>query len=197
MSEEDIEEHPTQVDPEIEETPPPSPSLARQPPRQHPPDPPSSNGVLDSPTNIHTNAITISIPTFSLPYLLYLWDAFLHHVRLRIAPILLRRSIVFYCVLFLVLQLLLMMFYQHRATLIGSGEFKGRRRAVEPDFEDLVNERKDRTNTTTVLFADINNKEWVLNFLHDLKHMQMNNYIIFARDMQVCANEMREIREVG
>jgi hypothetical protein len=180
---EDIEEeHPTQED--FEDTAPPYPSIARYPPRQYP-EPPASNGIV-SPTNIYTNAITISIPSFSLPYFIYLWETFLVQVRLRIAPTLLRRSVVFYCVLFLMLQLLLMVYYQRRASTQGPNAFiRGRR--VEPDFEYFVNQRKDRTNTTTVLFADNQNKEWVHNFMHDLKHMQMSNSIIFARDHQVCS----------
>jgi hypothetical protein len=131
------------------------------------------------------NSITISIPSFSLPYIIYLWEALLTNIRIRVAPILLRRSIVFYCVLFLLLQLALLLFYQHQAHTIGNtNEFK-RSTRVEPDLESFVNQRKDTTNTTTVLFADMKNKEWVHNFIHDLKKLSMPNYVIFAREKQV------------
>eukprot|EP00026_Physarum_polycephalum_P004003 Phypoly_transcript_04020.p1 GENE.Phypoly_transcript_04020~~Phypoly_transcript_04020.p1 ORF type:complete len:697 (+),score=86.98 Phypoly_transcript_04020:161-2251(+) len=188
-AEEIEEEYQTQA--LVDETVPPSPPVARSPPRQFIPDHPATNGT-DSPSpSIYTNAITISIPTFSLPYFIYLWDTFLANVRIRVAPLFLRRSIVFYCVLFLMLQLLLMMFYQHRANTLGNGEFR-RGRRVEPDFEAFVNQRKDRTNTTTVLFVDKQNREWVHNFMHDLRHMQMANYIIFAKDSQLCTTVDRQ-----
>lgn len=182
MSEEDITEQPAQTLAEDHE--PPSPSLQRLPPLQYLEDSPSNE--IDSPPNRHTNytnAITISIPTFSLPFFIYLWDAFQVYARQRIAPILFRRSIVFYCVLFLLLQLILMLFYQHRATSINPGF---RRKWLEPDFEAFVNKRKDRSNTTTVIFADHNNREWVQNFLHDLERIKMENCIIFAKDHKVC-----------
>jgi hypothetical protein len=185
MSEEDIEHQSDQTE-EVEEHEaiPPSPPIQHQPPAQYPAESPNA---IDSPPNTYlnyTNAITISIPTLSLPHLIYMWDAFHLYARQRIAPILFRRSIVFYCMLFLLLQFILMMFYQHRATTINTGF---RRKILEPDFEAFVKLRKDRSNTTTVIFADHNNKEWVLNFLHDLQHLKMHNYAIFAKDHQACS----------
>ena len=192
-SEEGIAEQSIQAS--TEDTLPPSPSLVPQPPlvlqppRQHPPD--YEPNTTDSPTRIYTSAITISIPSFSLPNLIFMWNSFMVNVRLRMAPILLRRSIVFYCVLFLMLQFLLMMFYQHRAGNLGNSDFQ-RGRRVEPDFQSFVNQRKDRSNNTIVLFVDNQNKEWIHNFLYDLKHLKMPNYIIFARDRQVCPPQERK-----
>lgn len=174
-----------------------SPQVSRRsPPVDSPPLSPSSlsspsspsletnhtyNDDIDPALGNYTN-ITIAFPSVPLPFITHLWQTFLIYLRLKIIPLLLKRSIIVYIFLFLLLQFSLVIFYQHQYNNHSSGY---KRERVESDLETFAKERKDESNTTTVVFVDVNNKDWVHNFLYDLKKLKMMNYMIFARDKQV------------
>lgn len=172
----------------MEEIRPATPSTSPQIPRRSPLNPPPSPLHSSDPDFDGFTNITIAFPSVPIPALTHHWQAFLIYFRLRIIPLLLQRSIIFYVVLFLLLQFGLMLFYQHQAYSNNTSEFKRGRRTMETDLEIFVNERKDAINASTVLFVDMKNKDWVLNFIHDLKKLKMKNYMLFARDKQVCAS---------